>query len=270
MRPIAIPGFIQQHDRSKEMLESELPTIRGNIQRLFSSQPELTIIIPAYNEEESILKTLSSLSASLTKKKVEIIVVDNNSKDSTGKLAAAAGATGILETNQSIAAARNAGLSLAKGRFILNADADTIYPPEWIDLMIAPLYDDNVAMVYGNYAFLPTTGTSRFIYCVYEYVSDFSKWLNKNFREEAVNIYGSNSAFRRLEGLQVGGFDHPANANEDGWLGLKLRNTFKKKLFRINDSHAIVWTTDRRIQMDGGLLKGTWKRLKRHLGLRES
>ena len=262
MRPVAIPESILTHDLPKEVLEKKIQTIRDNIQRLSSPHPEVTIIIPAYNEEEGILKTLSSLSASITAKKVEVIVVDNNSNDSTGKLAADAGAILILETHQSITSARNAGLREAKGKFILNADADTIYPPDWIDLMLAPLYHDNIAMVYGNYAFLPTTGTSRLIYCAYEYVADFSKWINKNFREEAVNIYGSNSAFRREEGLLVNGFDHPPDANEDGWLGLKLRNTFGKKLFCIRDSRAIVWTTDRRIQMDGGLIKGTLKRLK--------
>lgn len=161
--------------------------------------------------------------------------------------------------------ASNAGLKLAKGKFILNADADTIYPPDWIDLMLAPLYKEEVAMVYGKYAFLPTTGTSRVIYFGYEYVSDVSKWINRNFREEAVKIYGSNSAFRREEGILVGGFDHPPEANEDGWLGLKLRNTFKKKLYKMKNPLAIVWTTDRRIQIDGGLLKGSLKRLKRHI-----
>lgn len=265
MRPIAIPELIRLHDQPREVLERGIDTIRNNIQRLFATTPEVTIIIPAYNEEQSILKTLSSLSVTNTRKKIEILVVDNNSKDATGKLAAAAGATSLFEPLQSIAAARNAGLKIAKGRFVLNADADTIYPPDWIDLMLSPLYNDNIAMVYGNYAFLPTTGTSRLVYWAYEYVSDLSKWLNKKFREEAVNIYGSNSAFRREEGLQVNGFDHPAGANEDGWLGLKLRNTFKKQLCNINNSHALVWTTDRRIQMDGGLIRGTFKRLKRHL-----
>ncbi|MEJ7768032.1 MAG: glycosyltransferase family 2 protein [Chitinophagaceae bacterium] len=267
MRPIAIPGNIRQHDQTREVLEKNASFIRQQMQRLLSLQPEVTIIIPAFNEEDNILKTLSSLSVNRTTKKIEIIIVDNNSVDDTGMLAVGAGVTCILEASQSIAAARNAGLKLAKGKYILNADADTIYPPDWIDLMIAPLYRESIAMVYGSFAFIPTIGTPRVVYCAYEYVSDLSKWINKRFREEAVNIYGSNSAFRREEGLLVNGFNHPAGANEDGWLALKLRNTFKKQLFKIMDPRALVWTSDRRIQIDGGLLKGIIIRCKRHLGI---
>ena len=265
MRPIAIPTFISQHDQPRDVLQKNIDRIRDNITKFNAALPDATIIIPAFNEQDNILKTLSSLSASSSKKKIEIIVVNNNSADATGELSTLAGARCVFEEQQSITAARNTGLRMATGNFILNADADTIYPPDWIDLMLEPLYRDDVAMVYGNYAFLPTTGTSRFIYFAYEYVSDVSKWMNKKFREEAVNIYGSNSAFRREEGIMVGGFDHPPEANEDGWLGLKLRNTLHKSLVKVEDYRALVWTTDRRIQLDGGLWKGSLKRLKRHL-----
>lgn len=265
MRPIEIPEYIKQHDHPREVLEKDLERISTNITSLYAPVPEATIIIPAYNEEDNILKTLSSLSATASRKAIEIIVVNNNSGDATGELCTRAGVRCLFEKRQGITAARNAGLTAAEGKFILNADADTIYPPNWVDLMLEPLYRDDVAMVYGNYAFIPTTGTSRFIYFAYEYVSDISKWINKRFREEAVNIYGSNSAFRRAEGISVGGFDHPAGANEDGWLGVKLRNTFHKRLVKIEDLSALVWTTDRRIQYDGGLWKGSLKRLKRHM-----
>src|SRR3989442_14101237 len=116
MRPIAIPSAIREHDQPKERLKDKMSTIRQNIQRLYSSIPEVSIVIPAYNEEETILKTLSSLSATTSKKSIEIIVVNNNSKDATGELATAAGATCILETKQGITPARNAGLKLAKGK----------------------------------------------------------------------------------------------------------------------------------------------------------
>lgn len=265
MRPIGIPQNILQHHQSKECLKEKLAIIRNNIKRLHASTPEVSIIIPAYNEEESILKTLSSFSATSTKKTVEIIVVNNNSKDTTGELAIAAGTTCIIETKQGITPARNAGLYLAKGKFILNADADTIYPPHWIDLMTEPLNREGTVMAYGMFAFIPTTNTPRIIYFGYEYISDLSRLINKKLKEEAVNIYGFNSAFRREEGLEVGGFKHPPGTNEDGWMGLKLRNTFNKKLCHVTNPEAIVWTSDRRIQMDGGIVRGTIKRLKRYL-----
>ena len=264
MRPIGIPANIQKHNQSTEVLQRNVVAIRAQLQRLYSPTPEVSIVIPAYNEAENILKTLSSLAATTTSKTVEVIVVNNNSQDETEALSNSAGATCFTETIQGITPARNAGLRRATGKFVLNADADTIYPPDWIDRMLEPLYRDGTALVYGTFAFLPTTGIPRPLFLAYEYVSDISKWINKRFREEAVNIYGFNSAFRRTEGLAVDCFNHPPGTNEDGWLGVKLREKFNKKFYHVTHPSAIVWTTDRRIQLDGGMLKGIVKRMKRH------
>lgn len=266
MRPVSIPSFIEKHDQPKDLLKARAEVIREKLQRLHSATPDVSIVIPAYNEAENILKTLSSLADTTTKKKIEIIVVDNNSKDETGELIKLSGATYVSETTQGITPARNAGLRTAKGTYVLNADADTIYPPEWIDHMVAPMFKDDVAMVYGTFSFLPTTGIPRSVFFAYEYLSDFTKWINKNFRVEAVNVYGFNSAFRRIEGLQVDCFNHPVGSNEDGWLGIKLCTKFDKKLHHVSNPNAIVWTTDRRIQIDGGIIRGFFKRFKRHVG----
>ena len=42
----------------------------------------------------------------------------------------------------------------------------------------------------------------RLIYFFYEYVADFMRWVNKKFREEAVNVYGFNSGFKREAGIE--------------------------------------------------------------------
>ena len=219
--------------------------------------------MPAYNEEDSILKTLSCLSKSTTHRSVEIIVVNNNSSDKTAALVNSTGARCITETRQGITPARNAGLAAARGKYILNADADTLYPPNWIEEMVKPLDNDAITCVYGRFSFIPTAGTPRLWYFVYEHVADAVRLFNKKFKEEAVNVYGFNSAFKREQGLQVNGFDHPATANEDGWLALKLRNKGFGQLYYVTSIKALVWTTDRRIQIDGGLWKGLVKRVKR-------
>ena len=261
MRPITIPPYIRLHLQPKAKLVKQLAVIRNSIMRLHAAVPEVSVIIPAFNEEEYILQTLSSLSATTTSRSVEIIVVDNNSTDGTSALAALSGATCITAPVQGIAIARDAGLYVAKGKYILNADADTIYPPGWIDLMVQPLQNIRNAMVYGRFAFVPTPGTPRLFYFGYEYLADVSRWINKMFREEAVNIYGFNSAFRRIDGLYVDGFNHPAGSNEDGWMGVKLRKAYGV-LHQVNDARAMVWTSDRRILAEGGLLKGMIKRIK--------
>jgi len=57
--------------------------------------------------------------------------------------------------------------------------------------MVAPLANnDNVAITYGRFSFIPTGVTSRFTYFFYEYIADAVRYVNKHFREEAVNVYG--------------------------------------------------------------------------------
>lgn len=265
MRPIGIPEYITKHDKPKNLLKNRIESINQQIRNLYSPAPEVSVVIPAYNESENILKTLSSLAASSTKKKVEIIVVNNNSSDDTEELIRLAGATCVTETEQGITPARNAGLKQAKGTYVLNADADTIYPPDWIDLMVNPMHREEIGLVYGSFSFLPTAGTPRLVFFIYEHLSDFTKWVNKKYKEEAVNIYGFNSAFRRAEGLQVDCFNHPPGTNEDGWLGVKLRSKFNKALHQVSNANALVWTTDRRLQIDGGFVKATLLRLKKNL-----
>ena len=140
MRPVFIPNTVRKYYQTDQLpLPGLIRDIALKFKRLLCDEPEVSIVIPAYNEEDNILKMLASLSDSSTNKKLEIIVVNNNSSDSTGEIAKATGVICIDESQQGITAARNAGLSKAKGGYIINADADTIYPPDWIDHMVNPL-----------------------------------------------------------------------------------------------------------------------------------
>lgn len=265
MRTVSIPANILKHWQLKPSDAPNIEKVRMRVQALLKGEPEVSVVIPAYNEEESIIQTLSSISDNITSRSVEIIVVDNNSKDATNRLATAAGVNCIKETTQGITPARNRGLKEARGKYILNADADSIYPPDWIEEMIKPLAknDTDVALTYGRFSFIPIGSTGRVTYFFYEYIAEFSRWINKTFREEAVNVYGFNSGFRRLQGLEVDSFNHPPGTNEDGFLAMKLRNKGFGKLHCVKKSNALVWTTDRRLQIDGGLWKATKKRVKR-------
>jgi len=267
MRPISIPTYIEQLFKTNPKEIATTALIRERYGKIANQTPVVSIVIPAYNEEENILQTLLSLSNNETQWPVEIIVVNNNSKDRTAEMVMATGIPCVNEPKQGITNARNAGLAIAKGKYILNADADTIYPKDWIEEMIKPLAtNENICSVYGRFSFIPIGSTGRFTYFFYEYFADFMRWLNKVFRDEAMNAYGFNSGFRREQGLEVEGFNHPPGTNEDGWLALKLREKGFGKLYYVTNINALVWTTDRRIQIDGGLWKGTWKRLKRMIG----
>jgi glycosyltransferase involved in cell wall biosynthesis len=263
MRPIAIPTHIKKNLLLLAALKSELPAIRQRFEQLLKGPPKISIVIPAYNEEKNILQTLSSLSHTVSNQSVEIIVVNNNSTDDTAQLAEAAGVRCLHETTQGITPSRNAGLAAALGQYIINADADTIYPPCWVTEMVTPLLNQTIALSYGRFSFIPVGKTPRLTYFFYEYGADLLRYFNKYCREEAVNVYGFNSAFRKADALQVEGFNHPAHANEDGWLALKLRKEGFGKLHYVTHRSALVFTTDRRLQADGGFWKALKKRVKR-------
>ena len=94
----------------------------------------LSIVIPAYNEAACLGETLANINRARTflerenKIQSEIIVVDNDSDDSTAEVARAAGATVVFENQQSIAKARNAGAQVSPGDVLVFVDADTIVP----------------------------------------------------------------------------------------------------------------------------------------------
>lgn len=262
MRPLSIPTSVKNIDKDSKSLRTFLPVIAESFKRMYAEEPDISIIIPAFNEEENILKTLYSLACSNTKKSVEVIVVNNNSTDGTYALAREAKVICINERKQGITNARNAGLSIALGKYIINADADTIYPASWIDNMVDPLIENkDVALTYGRFSFIPISNTPRFLYFIYEHFADFNKFLHRKLKEEAVNVYGFNSACRRIQCISVNGFDHPPGTNEDGWLAVKLRENGFGSLVNVRQKESIVWTTDRRILIDGGILKASLGRI---------
>ena len=89
--------------------------------------PKVSILIPAYNEEKNISKTIESvLKLNYPKNKIEIIVVDNESSDSTIKLAKKYGAkTHILFGKPPLVCQqRNLGAKRATGEYLLFLDHD--------------------------------------------------------------------------------------------------------------------------------------------------
>lgn len=262
MRPISIPSFITECLLKDQSVENQLRLVRDAYTGSSRENPEVSVVIPAYNEEESILRTLLSLSRNQTEYIFEIIVVNNNSKDNTGRLVQESGVRLVNEPKQGITAARTAGLHAARGKYVMNADADTLYPENWVQLMIAPLEKSDVALTYGRFSFIPQRDTGRGGYFLYEYMSDLSRLLKRYIKDEAVNVFGFNSAFRREQGIKVDGYQHPPGSNEDGYLALKLRNNGFGGLRYVTNAKALVWTSDRRVQMDGGLWKGGLMRVK--------
>ncbi|MBC8986445.1 glycosyltransferase family 2 protein [Pedobacter sp. N36a] len=265
IRPLRIPAYLEAQQYDGQWFLDHVAEIREGIKRLHSDQAVVTVSIPAYNEEASILKTLWSLSRTITNQKVEILVVNNNSTDRTQELIELSGANWLIEKQQGVTHARNSGLQAAKGKIILNADADSFYSPYWVDLLSLPLKDPSVACTYGRFAFVSDRPAHRFPYFLYETAGDFFKAIKRRSNDEAMYVYGCSSGYRKEQGLQVDGYHHPPETNEDGYLALKLRSKFGK-LHKITANRALVWTSDRRLMEQGGLFKAFLARTKFLLG----
>jgi glycosyltransferase involved in cell wall biosynthesis len=94
----------------------------------------LSVIIPAFNEERVLPRTLDHLReavghiGAVSERDVETIVVDNASSDRTGEIALDYGAKVILIPEHNIARVRNAGACAASGDLLVFLDADTLIP----------------------------------------------------------------------------------------------------------------------------------------------
>lgn len=95
----------------------------------------ISIIVPAYNEEKYIGTTLGSIKRAqhrLLKERgvpAEIIVVDNDSTDSTADIARSFEAQVLHEPTHNVAKVRNAGARQANGDLLVFVDADVVVPP---------------------------------------------------------------------------------------------------------------------------------------------
>jgi glycosyltransferase involved in cell wall biosynthesis len=97
------------------------------------SGPQISLVIPAYNEERYLPRLLDSVDAARAgfgaPSAVEVIVADNDSTDRTAALAAARGCRVVAVQRRCIAAARNGGARLAVGELLAFVDADSRIHP---------------------------------------------------------------------------------------------------------------------------------------------
>jgi glycosyltransferase involved in cell wall biosynthesis len=274
MSRFLLPVWIQSHSNcwrtAQELDDVALERLREKMQRFRPAQPLVSVIIPAYNEERLILRTLSSLADSSTSLPTEFIVANNRSTDRTQELLDRVGVRSVFVPTPGVAHARQAGLEAARGTYVLSADADCLYPPGWIDAMIASLRDPAVSCVYGPYSFLPE-GTSRLALGLYEWMAERAQ-RNRQGNQVYANILGYNFGFRRADALAVGGFRLDAGhqgtiqANgvcEDGWMALMLQP--RGRLAYVRAPQARVWSSPRRLRDDGSLWSAFWKRLRREV-----
>ncbi len=108
---------------------------------------KISIVIPAFNEEESIRFVLDRIS---DKKNYEIMVVDGGSKDQTVAIVEACGVQVIHEPRRGYGRACAKGVELATGEIVVFLDADGADDPTQIPVLVAPLLSGQADMVLGS------------------------------------------------------------------------------------------------------------------------
>jgi glycosyltransferase involved in cell wall biosynthesis len=119
--------------------------------KAFESDPVIKVIIPAFNEANSIASVINEIPSSVR----EIVVVNNNSTDDTVKNAATAGATVLTENQKGYGYACLKGMEYIaeqskKTDIIVFIDGDYSDYPEELDKIVAPILDDNIDFVIGS------------------------------------------------------------------------------------------------------------------------
>ncbi|GAB6096925.1 glycosyltransferase [Desulfatiferula olefinivorans] len=102
------------------------------------SCPQVSVIIPTYNRSVTVCEAVDSVLAQ-TYEPVEVLVVDDGSTDDTGDRLAAYGdrIQRIVQPNRGVSAARNAGITRARGEYLAFLDSDDLWEKEKLSAQMA-------------------------------------------------------------------------------------------------------------------------------------
>ena len=234
--------------------------VRVNLLSLQNSEPLVSIVVIAYNEERRLLACLWSLSELVTKYPIEILGVNNNSKDNTEEVYKTLGVPYYNEKRQSPGYARQCGLQHARGKYHFFIDADTFYPSCYVDKMMEKLIKPGVSCVGTLWSFYPDEKHTAFGLFWFELIRDTFLWV-QHFKRPELCIRGMTFAFRSDYARQVQ-IRTDIRRGEDGSLALSL-----KKFGKINflyDRKARPVTGYGTLN-EGSLLQSLWYRAKYQL-----
>lgn len=182
----------------------------------------ISIIIPAYNEEATIHRSLAALSnQTVPRTSYEIIVVDGHSKDRTREIAAAYADLVFVQESPRVPGARNDGFHRAKFSIVATTDADSIVAPDWIEQIIASFEDPGVVLAFGPVTSIEDTPKNR------QYVLLFNMlmWFGAATRFYYYTL-GCNTVFRK-DALKKAGMYRIMDAGDDLEIATRLRKRGK-------------------------------------------
>jgi len=215
------------------------------------TKPEISVIVPAWNEAKELPRTLSLLQGALGElgRAAEIVVVDNASTDGTADIARANGALVVPEAERRIARARNAGAATARGRFLIFVDADT-HPSA--ELLRASLSLLDSGTVCGGGAQVTFETPNRTLY----------RWGTAFWNAIALrlNLAAGCYVFATREAFEAtGGFSEQVYAGEEVLFSLRMQRWGRR------NGQRFQLLREPRVQTSAR--KAEWFSLWQHLGL---
>lgn len=211
-------------------------------------RPQITIVIPAYNEEMGVIRTLESVLANTYKNK-QVIVVNDGSRDRTAQMLRnyqrrhKGQFIVVNQANAGKAAAINRAVRYwATGKLVMVVDADSLLHPSAIGNMVAHFRDRRVIAAAANVKIIPTRKAlgvaQRFEYLI----SYRMKRALTIFNMEYI-VGGVGSTFRRSVLLKTGLYDTDT-MTEDIDLTVKVIRQYGNKKYRIHYAADVLAHTE--------------------------
>lgn len=241
----------------EEIPDSVWDEIKMKLAQKQSQDPLVSVVVIAYNEEKRLAASLWSLSELQTKYPIEILGVNNNSKDRTEEVYQRLGLPYFNETQQSPGFARQCGLKHAKGKYHFCIDADTFYPHRYVDLMMTKLERPDVSCVSSFWSFFPDEKHSRFGLFLFELIRDTFLWI-QHFKRPELCVRGMVFAFKTDLARKVK-IRTDIRRGEDGSLALSLK-PYGKIAFLYNWKARPI--TGYGTLNEGSLLQSLWYRFR--------
>jgi GT2 family glycosyltransferase len=180
--------------------------------------PDVSVIVPAYQAKDMLPACLRALQDQRCSVTYEVIVVDDGSSDGTADVALPFEARVFRQRRAGPAAARNLGASHARGGILLFTDADCRPRYDWIEEMLKPLSDSEVAAVKGAYRSSQRAVVARFVQLDREV-----RYRRTQGHPYVDSLFTNAAAVRRPVFEEVGGFDPTLKVHEDTDLSFRLR-----------------------------------------------
>jgi glycosyltransferase involved in cell wall biosynthesis len=231
---------------------------------------ELSIVIPAYNEENRIAPTLEGLTRFLNAHPIsyEVIVVDDGSRDGTAalveRLAERMPHLRCLRQpqNRGKGAAVRAGMLAARGRIRVFCDADGSMPPEELPKLLAPSAIGDVEIAIGSrYVGATASATQPF------YRRAWSRLCNKVVQRALVpGVRDTQCGYKAFSAAAAA--DLFGRATIDGWaFDLEILALARRRCYGIAEI-GVTWVDDKRSKVNP--IKDLWKVIREAVTIRRN